>query len=45
MREQYENELYSAEDDYTWLILLLVGSQIEGFIGVEEVCHIEIRKQ
>ena len=45
MRKQYDNGLYSVEDDYTGLSLVSVESQIEGFIGVEEVYHIEILKK
>ena len=45
MRKQYYNVLYSAEDDHTGLILVLVESQIECFIGEEEVCHVEILKK
>ena len=44
MRKGYENGLSSVEDDHTGLILFLVGSQIEWFIGEEEACHIEILK-
>ena len=32
------------EDDHAGIILFLVGSQIECFIGEEEACHIEIPK-
>ena len=45
MRKWYENGLYSVEDDYTGLSLASVESQIEGFIGEEEACHIEILKK
>ena len=45
MIKQYENGLYSAEDDHTGLSLVSVGSQIEGFIEEEEACHIEILEQ
>ena len=43
-RKQYENRFYSDEDDYTGLSLVSVESQIEGFIGEEKACHIEILK-
>ena len=45
MIKQYENGLYSVEDDYTGLRLVSVESQIEGFIGEEEACHIETLKK
>jgi len=32
----YENELYSADDDYTGLSLVLVESQIESLVEEEE---------
>ena len=44
MGKWYETGLSSVEDDHTGLLLLLVGSQIEAFIGEEEACHIEILK-
>jgi len=44
MRNQYEHGLYIAEDDYTGLSLVSEEAQIEGFIRVEEACHIEILK-
>ena len=44
MRNQYENGLYNAEDDFTGLSLVSVEYQIEGTIGVEEACHIDILK-
>jgi len=43
--KQYENELYSNGYDYTELSLVSVESQIEGFIGEEEACHIESLKK
>ena len=45
MRKQYENGLSSVEDDYTELSLVSVESQIEGFIGEEEACDIEILRK
>ena len=45
MRNQYEHGLYCAEDDYTWLSLVSMESQIDGFIRVEEACHIELLKK
>jgi len=45
MRKQYYNVLYSAEDDHTGLILVLVESQIECFIGEEEACYVEMLKK
>ena len=45
MKESYENGLSSIEDDHTGLSLLLVGSQIEGFIVEEEASHTEISKK
>ena len=41
MSKQYENGLYSAEDDHTGLSLVSVEYQIEGFIGEKEACPIE----
>ena len=40
MSKQYENGLYSAEDDHTGLSLVSAESQIECFIGDRKVCHI-----
>ena len=40
MIKWYENGLSSVEDDHTGLILLLVGSQFDAFIGEEEACEI-----
>jgi len=45
MSKWYEHGLSNVEDDHTGLILFLVGSQIECFIGEEEACHIEILKK
>ena len=45
MGKQYGNGLSSVEDDHTGLLLLLVVSQIDAFIGDEEACHIEILKK
>ena len=45
MSKWYENRLRSAEDDHAQLILFLVGSQFEAFIGEEETCHIDILKK
>ena len=42
MGKWYENRLSSVGDDHTGVILLLVGSQIDAFIGQEEACHIDI---
>ena len=45
MRKWYENELTSAKDDHTGLLLLLVEYIIECFIGEEGACHIDILKK
>ena len=45
MRNKYVHGLYSAENGLTGLSLFGVESQIEGMIGVEEVCHIENLKK
>ena len=45
MKEWCENELYSADDDYTGLSLVSVESQIEGFIEEEEAYDTRILKK